>query len=121
MDCIFCKIARKEINSNFVYEDDILMCIMDVNPVCDGHVLVIPKNHYETVFDVPKDILDHMFKVAHEITNKLMSATGEKGVTISFNYGDKQEVKHVHMHIMPNFNKKPSKSIEDVYKLIMDK
>ena len=61
MDCIFCKIANKEINSNFVYEDDILMAIMDINPICDGHILIIPKKHYETVFDVPENILSHMY------------------------------------------------------------
>ncbi|MBE6155409.1 MAG: HIT domain-containing protein [Firmicutes bacterium] len=120
MDCIFCKIANKEISSNFVYEDDILMVIMDINPTCDGHLLVIPKEHFTTIFDVPEKVLAHMYQIAEQMTYKVMKATGEKGVTLSINYGDKQEIKHVHLHILPNFQTKASKSIEEVYKLLME-
>ena len=120
MDCIFCEIAKRNINSNFVYEDDLVMAIMDINPICDGHVLIIPKDHYQTVFDVPKDVLMHMYEVAEKLTPTLMKATNEKGLTLSINYGDKQEIKHLHLHLVPNFEKKPSKKMEDVYKLIMD-
>ena len=120
MDCIFCEIAKKSINSNIIYEDDLVMAIMDINPICDGHTLIIPKDHYVTLFDVPKNILMHMYEVAAILTPILMKVTGENGASFSINYGDKQEVKHLHMHIMPNFNKKPSKNIEEVYKLIMD-
>ena len=121
MDCIFCKIANKEINSNFVYEDETVMAIMDISPVCDGHVLVIPKNHYETVFDVPKDILAHIMEVANNLKDKIMDVTNEKGITLTVNYGDKQEVKHMHLHILPNIHKPASKPIEQVYNEIMDK
>ena len=47
MDCIFCKIINKEIPSKVLYEDDLVLVIMDVNPVSDGHVLILPKKHYE--------------------------------------------------------------------------
>ena len=119
MDCIFCKIIKKEIESKIVYEDEIVIAFMDINPVCDGHILVIPKKHYETVFDLPEDVLSHMFKVANKIGKKAMAVTGENGLSLSFNYGDKQMVKHVHLHILPNYDKKPSKSVEEVYKLLM--
>ena len=120
MDCIFCKIANKEIKSNFVYEDEIVMAIMDINPICDGHILVIPKNHFETVFDVPTDVLSHMYKTAEQLTYKVMNVTGEKGATLSFNYGDKQEIKHVHLHIMPNFKVPATKNVEEIHKLLME-
>lgn len=120
MDCVFCKIANKEINSNFVYEDDLVIGIMDISPVCNGHILIIPKEHYETVFDVPENVLFHMYKVAKEIGEKTMTVTNEEGFTMLFNYGDKQEVKHVHLHILPNIHKKADKSVEEVYKLIME-
>lgn len=120
MDCIFCKIGNKEINSNFVYEDDKVMAIMDITPICDGHILIIPKQHYETVFDLPSELLSYMYEIAHKISNKVLKVTDEKGFTLLFNYGDKQEVKHVHLHLLPNIYKKASKSVEEVYKLLME-
>ena len=120
MSCVFCEIAKKNIPSKCIYEDDLVMAIMDINPICDGHVLVIPKNHYDTVFDTPKDVLSHMFSVAEKITPRLMNGLKEKGLTLSINYGCKQEIKHLHLHMMPDFNKKPSKSIDEVYELIKE-
>ena len=120
MDCIFCKIANKQINSKFVYEDDTVMAIMDISPICDGHILIIPKEHFETIFDVPEMILSHMYHVANILKDKIMKVTGENGLTLSINYGDKQEVKHVHLHLMPNFNKPATKSYEEIYNKIME-
>lgn len=123
MDCIFCKIANKEINSNFVYEDDIVMVIMDIDPLCDGHLLIIPKKHYETLFDIPEDVLMHMRNIANDMIQKIMKKLKDKGATLAFNYGDKQTVLHAHMHIVPNMNfdnPNTSKTVEEVYKLLMD-
>ena len=117
---IFCKIASKEIPSNFVYEDDIVMCIMDISPICDGHVLIIPKKHYETIMETPNDVLMHMFDIARMLAPTIMKATHEEGFTLSINYGDQQEIKHLHLHLMPNFKKSASKSMEEIYKLIME-
>lgn len=119
-DCIFCKIAKKEIPSNMVYEDEKIMVIMDINPICDGHLLVIPKKHVETVFDAESDLLGYMFSKSNAIVQKLMEVTGEKGATLSFNYGDKQEIKHLHLHLMPNFKKPATLELQDVYKKIME-
>lgn len=115
MDCIFCKIANKEIPSKFLYEDDTVMAIMDINPICDGHILVIPKDHYETIFDAPKDVLYHMTEVAKEVTTKIYDKLGYNGCTYSINYGDKQEIKHLHMHVMPDFKVPASESVDDIY------
>lgn len=120
MNCIFCEISKKNIPGKFVYEDDIVMAIMDINPICDGHLMIIPKKHYETVFDTPKEVLSHMYDVANKLTPTLMKATNEKGLTLSINYGDKQEVKHLHMHLLPNFKKPAEKSIDDNYNAIME-
>ena len=120
MDCIFCKIANKEIPSSLIYEDEIVMAIMDINPICDGHIMIIPKNHYDTVFDVPKEVLIHMYDVAQKLTPKLMKATNEDGMSYSINYGSKQEIKHLHLHLLPNFKKSASKPVDEVYKSIME-
>ena len=115
MDCIFCKILNGDIPGKFIYEDDILACFMDINPICDGHVLIVPKKHIEDVRSVDKDTLYHMFEVANKISEKLMKETSEKGYSLSINYGDKQEVKHLHLHLMPNYKNKPTMSVEEMY------
>ena len=60
-----------------------------------------------------------MFKVAKEYAKVLMEVTNEKGCTFSINYGDKQEIKHLHLHIMPNYMAKSSKKASDVYNLVV--
>ena len=119
MSCIFCEIANKNIPSNLIYEDDTIMVIMDNKPICDGHVMIIPKKHYETVFDAPTEVLNHMYEIANMLTPILMHSTQEDGMTISINYGSKQAIKHLHMHLLPNFEKSASLVVEDVYKIIM--
>ena len=119
MDCLFCKITSDLTNSKVIYEDDILAVIMDINPVCDGHLLIIPKEHFTTVFDVPSNIMEHMYKVAQKMTELLMEKLGYKGVSIVFNYGDKQFIKHVHMHIIPDLNKKSTKTVDEIHKILI--
>ena len=55
-DCIFCKIAKKEIKTNIVYEDDNFIAFLDVNPRAEGHTLIIPKKHYKTLLDMPNTL-----------------------------------------------------------------
>lgn len=118
MDCIFCKIIKGEIPSEIVYQDDLVVAFMDINPLCDGHILIIPKKHYEDIYEVDDETLSHMFNIAKKINKKVMEKLNEPGSTFSINYGDKQEVKHLHLHILPNFKKKPSMTHEEVYKLL---
>ena len=120
MSCIFCEIAKKNIPGNFIYEDDKVMAIMDINPICDGHAMIIPKDHYATLFDIPSELLGHMYKVAEKLTPVLMKATDEDGMTFSINYGSKQEIKHLHLHLLPNFSKPAEKTIEEVFNNIKE-
>ncbi len=71
MDCIFCKITNKEIPSKVVYEDDLVISIMDINPRTKGHLLIIPKEHYED-YKAGKDILNHMYSVAEKLGDHIM-------------------------------------------------
>ena len=119
-DCIFCKIINKEINSNIVYEDDEIIAFNDIHPIAPVHILVIPKKHYESIDDVDTQTLIYMFEIAKKYAKLIINILNEKGCSFTINYGDKQEIKHIHLHIMPDFNKKPSKSVEDVYKLIKE-
>ena len=103
MDCIFCKIANGEIPSKKLYEDDLVMVIMDVNPIVDGHSLIIPKNHYTDYMELDDEITNHIFNVAKNMGNKLISKLNVKSVTLLINYGDDQKVKHYHLHLLPDF------------------
>lgn len=103
MDCIFCKIANGEMPRQTVYEDDLVMVIMDAYPVVDGHALVIPKKHYSDYKELDNEILNHILKVANEVGSKMMEKLGSTGFTFLVNYGDRQKVKHFHLHLLPDF------------------
>ncbi|MGI6176956.1 MAG: histidine triad nucleotide-binding protein [Eubacterium sp.] len=101
-DCLFCKIARHEIPSDIVYEDDRVICFRDVNPQAPEHVLLIPKEHIGSLDDVNdsnKELLGYMMSKIHEITDSLGIETGYRVVS---NNGDdaEQSVKHLHFHIL---------------------
>ena len=103
MDFIFCKIKNKELPSNILYEDDLVMVIMDVNPTVDGHSLIIPKKHYTDYLELDNETLCHIFDVAREIAPKIMEKLEAKSTTLLVNYGDDQKVKHFHLHILPDY------------------
>lgn len=117
-NCIFCKIINRELPGKLLYEDDSVISFMDINPICDGHVLIIPKKHYEDIYAVDKETLSHMFEVAKMLNEKIMKTLNKDGATFSINYGIMQEVKHLHLHIMPNFKEKATMSYEKVYNLL---
>lgn len=118
-ECIFCKIAKGEIPSKKLYEDDKVIAIMDVNPRVDGHTLIIPKEHFRDFKEMPDELIIHIYKVAKELTDLLMSKLGSKGLTMGVNYGDSQVVKHFHMHLLPDYTiKEKSREVDEVYEII---
>ncbi len=109
-DCIFCKIVSGNIPSMKVYEDDICLAYLDINPDSDGHTLIIPKNHYKDIYDIPSNTLSHIYEVSKIIMKRLEEKLNCNGFTLVQNNGDIQEVKHYHLHIKPYYSNK--KSIE---------
>ena len=119
MDCLFCKIANKEVSSEILYEDDIVLVFLDINQWNVGHTLIIPKKHVEDIKTVDNETLNHMFDVALKISEKLMDRLGATGITYSINYKDAQEIKHLHLHICPYYkDEKEPMELEDVYELL---
>lgn len=121
MDCLFCKIAKKNINSMQLYEDDFIMAFMDINPQCDGHTLIIPKEHYDDYTKVPADVLAHIFKKAEILGKALTKKLKSKGYRLIINYGDQQEIKHFHLHILPKVNQKTNKDAKELFEQITKK
>ena len=119
-DCVFCKIVKGELPSRKVYEDDKILGLMDIDPFCDGHILLIPKHHYTDMMDLPEEILAHINTVAKDIVQKMMDKCEEPGMTVSYNYGDKQVVKHFHLHLLPNIDKRAEKDVEEMYRKYMN-
>lgn len=102
-DCIFCKIANKEINSDFVYEDDEIIAFKDINPQAPIHILVVPKKHIESIIDLTDEdemLVGKMYTAVRKIAKKLNIE--ESGFRLIVNCGKDagQEVPHLHFHIL---------------------
>ena len=104
-NCIFCKIAKNEIESKVIYEDDTCMALLDINPVSEGHSIIIPKNHYESVSDVDEKILKKLILVAKEVGEKSKTLLGATGYNILNATGKdaQQSVFHLHFHVVPRY------------------
>ena len=101
--CIFCKIINKEIPSQIVYEDEQILAFDDINPQAPIHVLIIPKDHFDSLNDIPQekgDLLSHILLKAKYIAE--IKGIKEKGYRIVLNtVGDSgQDVFHIHFHIL---------------------
>ncbi|MGC9397037.1 MAG: HIT family protein [Anaerolineae bacterium] len=101
--CVFCKIAKGEAKSWKVYEDESVYAFLDVNPLNEYHTLVIPKNHYENIFDVPEDELLKVIAVVKKLVDLYRDRLGIDNVQIINSSGAEaqQDVFHLHFHIVP--------------------
>lgn len=99
-DCIFCKISKGEIPSYKIYEDDNFFAFLDINPVNFGHTLLIPKDHYRWVYDVPN--FGQYWQVAQKIALAIQKSYLKPDYISFLTMGN--EVEHAHIHIIPRFN-----------------
>lgn len=101
-DCLFCKIANGTIPTEFLYEDDKVVAFRDIDPVAPVHVLIIPKQHFESLLTVPagNEIISHMHTVACKLAINLGIA--QNGFRLVNNCGEEagQSVKHLHYHLL---------------------
>ena len=118
MECLFCKIIKGEVPTLKLYEDELIMVIMDAYPNVDGHCLIIPKEHYDTFMDIPNDLLIHINDIAKKYTNHIMDRLNAKELSVCINYGNSQKIKHYHMHLLPNFGLRSEKDVKDVYEVL---
>ena len=119
MDCLFCKIINNEVESRKIYEDELVIAILDAYPDVDGHTLIIPKKHYKDFKDLDEEIINHINKVAIKLSEKLMATFNSSGLALIANYGDLQVIKHFHLHILPDYNKKKATmDLDEVLKLL---
>lgn len=101
--CIFCDLIRGAAEVSMVYEDSVAIAFLDIQPVNPGHVLVVPRAHYELVQDIPRRVAAHLFDVATKLIPVIQCAVGASDLNIIVNSGAAagQNVMHYHIHLIP--------------------
>ena len=106
--CVFCAIFNKEIPARIIAENENALALLDVNPIADGHTIIISKNHYKYLSETPTEVLSDMIKLCHEVANKIANSSLKPW---AFNYFPNegklagQEVMHIHSHVIPKYGK----------------
>jgi len=118
MDCIFCKIAKKEIPSKIITETNKSIAFLDVFPLSRGHTLVIPKYHYEKVQDMTDMDNTDLFNTVHKVISKVDKLTGATLLAIHNGKDSGQEIPHVHVHLIP---RQPSDHAGPVHSMFKDR
>ena len=100
--CIFCKIINGEIPAFKIYEDEYVLCFLDISQASEGHTLIVPKKHFENLFDVDQETLNHMAQAVKIVTNLLKEKLGVADVNLLNNSGTNagQTVMHLHFHLL---------------------
>ena len=101
--CTFCKIVRGEAPASYVYEDERALAFLSTRPVNVGHTLVVPKVHYENVFEIPEEEMAHLSKIVKRVAYAVKKAVSAEGIRIVQNNGEAagQVIFHLHFHIIP--------------------
>lgn len=104
-DCIFCKLANGVFPTNTVYEDDMFRVILDLGPASPGHMLILPKEHYANLYELPEVIAAEAMKLAKKLAIAAKAALNADGVNVVQNNEEAagQTVMHYHLHVVPRF------------------
>jgi len=107
--CPFCRIASGKAPASIVYEDATVLAFMDLNPANVGHILVVPKEHWENIYEVPEDVLADLFSVVKRVSAAVKKTIGAEGISILQLNGRAagQSVMHFHVHVIPRFRGDP--------------
>lgn len=104
-NCIFCKIAKGEIPSTSIYEDDDFKVILDLAPATPGHALIIPKKHFANLYELDDEMAAKILPLARDMAAKMTKALGCTGFNLVQNNGETagQTVFHFHLHLIPRY------------------
>jgi histidine triad (HIT) family protein len=105
MECIFCKIVSGEIPAVKVLDEELVVAFMDINPSSRGHMLVVPRNHAENIFEIPESDLVALIKAVKRCAKAVKEALNAEGITILQLNGkaSDQIVPHLHIHVIPRW------------------
>ena len=104
-NCIFCKLANGDIPTNKIYEDDDFTVIMDASPATKGHALILPKEHYKNLYEMPDDLLEKVMPLAKKLATHMTEVLHCDGFNIVQNNNEiaGQTVFHFHVHLIPRY------------------
>lgn len=100
-DCIFCKVATKQLAATVVFEDELTIAFLDHRPLFHGHCLLVPKEHFETLADLPSKLIAPIFENAQLLSLAIEKAMGAQGSFVAMNNRVSQSVPHLHVHLVP--------------------
>ena len=103
--CAFCDIVAGTTPAHTVYGDEHTLAFLDVRPVFPGHVLLVPRDHHETLTDLPRALVDPLFGVAQRLAGALQAAMEAHGTFVAMNNTVSQSVPHLHVHVVPRRRK----------------
>ena len=101
MKCVFCDIARGTVPAHIVFEDEWSLAFLDARPLFAGHVLIIPREHYETFGDLPSPMIGPLFANAQGLARAVEDAMHAEGTFVGINNRVSQSVPHLHIHVVP--------------------
>jgi len=104
-NCVFCKVIRGETSANVVFEDEVAIAFLDHRPLFPGHCLLVPKDHFETLSDLPGELIGPFFKNVQLLTRAVERALEAEGSFVAMNNRVSQSVPHLHVHIVPRRRK----------------
>ena len=105
MNCLFCGIVNGEVNASIVFEDDISLAFLDHRPLFPGHCLLVPKKHFETLNDLPLNLIGPFFTNVQLLARAVEVALDAQGTFVAMNNRISQSVPHLHVHIVPRRKK----------------
>ncbi|HKL23932.1 MAG TPA: HIT domain-containing protein [Candidatus Nanoarchaeia archaeon] len=132
-DCVFCKIVNNKIDNFCIHEDDVIKVFLVINPISKGHLLVIPKKHFEDIFEAPEEVLNKIMQICKEMSSLCKKKLGATGVNILNASGKdaQQSIFHLHFHVVPRYKndsldlwfhgkpKENKKDINEMYKKLI--
>ena len=102
-ECIFCDIVNKKNSSYMIYENELIAAILDIDPINEGHILLITKNHYLDLDEIPENEVTEIFQCAKKIVKALKKVYQLNGYSIMQNGGHFNDIGHFHLHIFPRY------------------
>jgi histidine triad (HIT) family protein len=99
--CLFCKILAGDLPAHVVLDDEVALGFLDLRPLFPGHTLIVPRVHYETLTDLPPDLLGPLFTRAQWVVGAVEEALGAAGSFVAMNNRISQSVPHLHVHVVP--------------------
>ena len=104
-DCVFCAIVRGDTSAQIAFEDELTIAFLDVRPLFHGHILLIPRDHHETLADLPPELIEPYFANVQAMSVAVRDAMGAQGTFVAMNNVVSQSVPHLHTHIVPRVRK----------------